>query len=327
MNPEVEYDVLGLGCVAIDDLLYVASYPAADSKVQVRRRERQCGGLTATALVAAARLGSRTAFAGVLGDDELSAFVFNRFREEGIDARYVRRRAEARPIHSIIVVDESTKTRTILYSLEGAFGAEPDWPDETVIRSARVLFVDHFGVEGMTRAAEVARRQGIPVVGDLERNDHPRFEGLMELVDHLIVSADFAARLTGADAPEEAARRLGSGARQAAVVTCGARGCWYVGGDAPGAVRHQPAFAVEVVDTTGCGDVFHGAYASALARGLDLPSRIRFASAAAAIKATRRGGQAGIPTRPAVEQFLRERCGSARAEDASHRFPNRAAKP
>ena len=93
-----------------------------------------------TALVAAARLGSRAAFAGVLGDDELSQFAFNRFREERIDTQYVRRRAEARPIHSVIVVDESTKTRTILYDLEGAFGAEPDWPDEEVIGAARVVF-------------------------------------------------------------------------------------------------------------------------------------------------------------------------------------------
>jgi sugar/nucleoside kinase (ribokinase family) len=298
------FDVLGLGCVAIDDLLYVASYPAADTKMQVRRRERHCGGLTATALVAAARLGSDAAFAGVLGDDELSQFVVHRFREEGIDTQHVRRRAEARPIHSVIVVDESTKTRTILYSLEGAFGAEPDWPGEKQIRSSRVLFVDHFGIEGMSRAARIARDAGIPVVADLESNEHPRFSQLLDLVDHPIVSQDFAIKLTGEREPAVAVLRLWSPSRKAAVVTCGDQGCWYVGSDAPAAVRHQPAFAVEVVDTTGCGDVFHGAYASALARGLDLPSRVRFASAAAALKATQRGGQAGFPDRGRVEDFL-----------------------
>jgi sugar/nucleoside kinase (ribokinase family) len=305
MNPE--YDVLGLGCVAIDDLLYVAGYPAADSKMPVQRGERHCGGLTATALVAAARLGSRCAFAGVLGDDELSRFVLKRFSEESIDTRHVRRRAEARPIHSIIIVDESTKTRTILYNLEGAFGAEPDWPDEAVIRASRVLFVDHFGVAGMARAARVARQAGIPVVADLESDQQPGFAELLEAVDHVIVSRDFAAHLTGEDDPAAAVRSLWSPGRQAAVVTCGDRGCWYVGSDAPAAVRHQSAFAVEVVDTTGCGDVFHGAYASALARGLELHERVRFASAAAALKATRRGGQAGIPTRGVVEGFLDNR--------------------
>jgi sugar/nucleoside kinase (ribokinase family) len=299
-----QYDVLGLGCVAIDDLLYVASYPAADSKMQVERRERHCGGLTATALGAAARLGSRAAFAGVLGDDELSQFVLGRFREEGIDTQHVRQLAEARPIHSIIIVDESTKTRTILYSLEGAFGAEADWPAEAVLRSSRVLFVDHFGTQGMIRAARVARQAGIPVVADLESDQDPRFGELLVLVDDLILSRDFAAKVTGESDPAAAVRKLRSPARRAAVVTCGDRGCWYAGSDAPAAVGHQAAFAVDVVDTTGCGDVFHGAYASALARGLELQQRIRFASAAAALKATRRGGQAGIPTLAGVEEFL-----------------------
>ena len=299
-------DVLGLGCTAIDDLLYVASYPAADTKMPVRRRERHGGGLTATALVAAARLGSRCAFAGVLGDDELSRFVENRFREEGIDTQHVRHRAGARPVYALIIVDESSKSRTILYDLEGAFGAEPDWPAEEVIRSARVLFVDHFGVEGMTRAARVARGAGTAVVADLESDEHPGFAGLVKIVDHLIVSSDFAARLTGERDPAEAARRLWSPGRRATVVTGGDRGCWYLGEAAAG-TRHQPAFAVDVVDTTGCGDVFHGAYASALARGLELEARIRFAAAAAALKATRRGGQAGIPTRSVVEEFLLER--------------------
>src|SRR4051794_32293020 len=103
-------DILGLGCVAVDDLLYVASYPAPDTKAPVERRERQCGGLTATALVAAARLGAQCTFAGILGDDELSTFVVNRLAAEGVDVRLIRRRASARPIHSVVIVDESRQT-------------------------------------------------------------------------------------------------------------------------------------------------------------------------------------------------------------------------
>ncbi len=301
---DANYDILGLGCVAIDDLLYLAGYPTPDSKMQVERRERHCGGLTATALVAASRLGSRCAFAGVLGDNELSQFVLRRFEEEGVDVRHVCRRPEARPIHSIILVDQATKTRTILYSLDGAFGAEPDWPAEEVIRSARVLFVDHFGTEGMARAAHVARQAGIPVVADLESDQHPGFGQLLNLVDHVILSRDFAARLTGEGDVVAGVCKLWSSHRQTAVVTCGDQGCFYVSRDDPTTVRHQPAFAVDVVDTTGCGDVFHGAYASALARGLGVQQRMRFAAAAAALKATQRGGQAGIPTRERVEEFL-----------------------
>jgi sugar/nucleoside kinase (ribokinase family) len=298
------WDVLGLGCVAVDDLLYVDAYPPPDAKVRVRRRERQGGGLTGTALVAAARLGARCAFAGVLGDDEDSRFVEDCFRRAGVDVSAVVRRPGARPIRSTIIVDESAHTRTIFFDLAGSTGADPDRPAAEVIRSARVLFVDHYGVEGMTRAARLARAAGAAVVADLERDEQPGFAELLALVDHLIVSRSFAARRTGEADPAAAARRLWADGRRAVVVTCGAEGCWYVGADEPERPRRQLAFPVRVADTTGCGDVFHGAYAAALARGLGLEERVRFASAAAAIKATRLGAQAGIPDRSEVEAFL-----------------------
>jgi len=302
-------DILGVGCVAVDDLLYVSEYPPADGKTQVLRRERHCGGLTATALVAAARLGARCGFAVTLGHDDLSQFVLERLREEGIGLEWVRQFPGARPIHSIIVVDQRHQTRTIFSDLAGFRTTGPDWPDEEAIRSARVLFVDHVTTEEAIRAAGVARPAGIPVVADLERDEAPRFGELVGLVDHLIVSRDFAERLTSTDGPAAAAVRLWSPDRQAVVVTCGAEGCWYLGSDDPHRPSHQAAFPVEVVDTTGCGDVFHGAYAAGLVEGLDLPGRIRLAAAAAALKATQSGGQAGIPTRRAVRRFLEERAG------------------
>jgi sugar/nucleoside kinase (ribokinase family) len=299
-------DLLGLGCVAVDDLLYVPAYPAPETKVRLSRRERQCGGLTGTALVAATRLGARCAFAGTLGDDEDSQFVVDCFRSESIDTTHLLCRPGTRPIHSTIIVDEGRHTRTILFDLAGSVGADPVSPPEEVIRAARVLYVDHYGIEGMTRAARIARTAGIPVVADLERNEWPGFDGLLALVNHLIVCRSFAEKLTGAAEPAAAVNRLWRDYRQVVVVTCGADGCWYRGGDAP-QPRHLPAFPVTVADTTGCGDVFHGAYAAALAQDLPLAERVRFAAAAAALKATRRGGQAGIPCREAVEAFLRER--------------------
>src|SRR5947209_2728840 len=198
LRPDAAWDVLGLGCVAVDDLLYVAAYPPADAKVQVRRRERQCGGLTATALVAAARLGARCAYAGVLGPDADSQFVVDCFRRESLDVQHLLRREGARPIRSTIIVDETCQTRTIFFDLTGSVGADPGFPPEDVLRSTRVLYVDHYGLEGMARAARVCRAAGIPVVADLERHEWPGFADLLALVDHLIVSRDFAERLTGA---------------------------------------------------------------------------------------------------------------------------------
>jgi ribokinase len=297
------WDVLGLGCVAVDDLLYVDGYPPADQKTPILRRERQCGGLTATALVTAARLDSRCAYAGTLGGDDLSRFVLDRFAQEGIDTRWVVRREAARPVASTIIVDERGGTRNIFYDLTGAQGAADDAPAEVLIRGSRVLLVDHFGIPGMIRAGTVAREAGVAVVADLERDDLPGSAELLALADHVIVSADFALRLTGAPHPAEALGRLWATGRAVVVVTDGAAGCWFQEG--PNANPcHQPAYGVKVVDTTGCGDVFHGAYASGLARGLALAERVRLAAATAALKATAPGGQTGIPNLATVERFL-----------------------
>ena len=295
-------DVLGLGCVAVDDLLYVESFPPPDTKTRIRRRSRYCGGLTATALVAAARLGARCAYAGALGDDELSRFVLETFAREGIDTAARVFHPEARPVASMIVVDEQTGTRNIFFDLNGSQGAADDAPSAEVVCACRVLLVDHFGVPGMVRAARLARAAGIPVVADLERDDVAGFGDLLALVDHLIVSAEFAQRLTGRGDPAAALPALRGPGRAVVAITVGEQGCYYALAD--GVTRHQPAFPVTPVDTTGCGDVFHGAYASALAHGLAIRGCIRFAAAAAALKATQPGGQAGIPNRATVEALL-----------------------
>ncbi len=300
------FDVLGLGCVAVDDLLYVARYPPADADELVLRRARQCGGNTATALVAASRLGARCAFAGVLGDDDASRFVLDTLRREGVDVTHHVSMPGAGPIQSVVIVDQETTARTIFYDLAGARGADPERPSADVIAAARVLLVDHFGVEGMTRAARVARAAGMPVVADFESDAGPGFGDLLPLVDHLVLPRALASRLTGNADPAAAVDALWAESRQVVAITGGADGCWYRD-HGRNAVRHQPAFRVEVVDTTGCGDVFHGAYAAALAWGWETAKCLRFAAGAAALKATRPGGQAGCPTRQAVEAFLAKR--------------------
>jgi len=301
------FDILGFGAVAVDDLLYVDSYPAAETKVRVRTRIRQCGGLTGTALVAAARLGSRCAYVGRLGNDELSQFVKQSFAKEGINLDHYARCTDAPPAHSTIIVDEGRNTRTIFASVGGAIGADDRSPEPELIRNARALLVDHHGLEGTIRAAQIAKENAVSVVADFERDPGEPFGELLAAVDHLIISQQFARRLTGLDDPARSAEKLFGGGGRAVVITCGAAGCWFLDETTRGKPVHRRAFEVAVVDTTGCGDVFHGAYAAALARGINLPERIRIAAAAAALKAMRRGGQAGCPSRPELDEFLRER--------------------
>jgi sulfofructose kinase len=298
-------DILGLGCTAVDEMLHVRKYPPADSKVPLLKRVRQCGGLTATALVAAARLGARCAYAGVLGEDPDSAFVLKQFREEGVNVRHTLQRRGARPVRSVIVVAARGGTRTIFYETEGVIGASPRHPSRRVIESCRVLFVDRFGMTGMIRAARIARRAGIPVVADLESAQEPRLEEWLARVDHLIVPLETARELTGKQHPAAATAALKSRGHQVVVVTWGNRGCWFQEA-AWRLPSHHPAFPVKALDTTGCGDVFHGVYAAALAWGRPLVERVRLASGAAAFKAARIGGPGGIASAPELKRFLEQ---------------------
>jgi sugar/nucleoside kinase (ribokinase family) len=299
-----KFDLLALGAVAVDDLLY-AAYPGADEKAEVQRRERQCGGMSAIALITAARLGCSCAYAGVLGRDELSEFAAGEMRKEGVNLRHLARRKGVQPIHSVIIIDSKQGSRNIFFDVAGVVGAAKDWPPPAVLQSAKVLFVDWFSVPGMIRAARLARQAGIPVVADFEQKDVPGFSDLLELPDHLIISQAFARTLTGQSDPRRALKKLWKKHHQVVGVTCGVEGCWYLSADNT-TPRHQPAFKVRTMDTTGCGDVFHGAYAAALAEGMNVTERIRFASAVAGLKAARPGAQKGIPTRPETEKFLRQ---------------------
>lgn len=299
-----QWDVIGTGSATVDDLLFVDHFPVQDTKQPILRSERHGGGLCATAMVASARLGARTAFAGVLGYDDISRWVEDDLAQEGIDVSLVVHREDARPIHAHIIVDEQG-TRTILYEVRGRIGADDTLPDADTIRKARVLFVDDFGLVGQVRMARAAREAGIPVVGDFEIDASSRVDDLVGLVNHLILSAGFATRYTGIADPAEAARSLWRPDRAVVIVTAGTQGSWTYDGEHP--PMHQPAFPVRAVDTTGCGDVFHGAYAASLNWNLPLMERVRFAAAAAALKATQPGGRRGIPRREQVEAFLRER--------------------
>jgi sulfofructose kinase len=304
-------DVLGIGAVAVDDMLYLDHFPAPDSKGPILREERRAGGLAGTALVAARRMGRTCAYGGALGDDELSRYIIDGFRAEGIALDPLVRDPAARPFHSTILVDTTHQTRTILYNEQGVVGASAEGPEEAVIRSARALLVDHVGLAGMVRAARVARAAGVPVVADLERQAGDLFPDLLAVADHLILPFEFARTVSGAADGPAIVRALWSRDRSAVVITKSAEGSWYMTAEEPGLVYHQPAFRVREADTNGCGDVFHGVYAAGLAERMPAGPRIRFAAAVAALKATTPGGQKGIPGRDAAESFVKERAAEA----------------
>lgn len=281
---EPEYDVLGWGVVAVDDIFHVDEYPRADTKTEVRGTERRVGGLTSVALIAAGDLGGRPCYAGLLGDDDLSNYVIDTLRGGGVDVSHALRQTGARPIHAAIVVAGRDGSRTILYTLEGFRDRPIDQAMLDLAARTRVVFVDPFCMEQAEPLLSLARSRGIPVVADLEAEHAERLRHMLAWVDHLVLPAEAAHALCGSPDPAEAAARLARG-RAAAVVTHGQAGCWYACGSDPGAVRHQPAFQVQVRNTTGCGDVFHGAYCLGVARSWPAGRTVAFASAAAAVRA------------------------------------------
>jgi sulfofructose kinase len=302
-DPPIEFDVLGIGCTAVDERLFISEFPSADAKVRVLRRERSLGGLTAIALVAAARMGARVAFAGLLGPDELSQFVERSLQNCGITTDHVVRHNDARPGRSTILIAESSGTRAVLSERLGLRGADETRPEEELVRRSRVLYVDGHGLLGSIRAAKIARGSGRCVVADIERTHEGAFEQLLHLVDHLIVPETFAAAFTSFTDPASAAASLLTSSRSAVVVTCGRDGGVYH--ETGGSSMRYSAHRVRERDTTGCGDVFHGVYAAGLALGWDTATRIRYAAAAAALKATGNGGTDAIPDRDHIEAFLR----------------------
>jgi sugar/nucleoside kinase (ribokinase family) len=297
-------DLLGFGIAAVDDLIEVSAFPVPGEKRPLVSHARQGGGLSLTALVTASRMGLKCHYAGVLGNNELSDFVRGVLEHEGIAHSEKHSHPEAEPYHSFIFIDPSAGTRTILFHEGGVVEPRPaDIPDD-LITASRVLTIDHGGAEGMIHACQIARREGVPTIGDLERNRGNDLPALLPWIDHLILPWEAAEELTGQANPTEAVAALARQPRVLTAVTRGDQGCWYVEGEPGKEVHHQPAFKVHTVDTNGCGDVFHGAYAAAMVWEYPAPAALRFASAAAAIKASRPAGQAGIPNRAEVEAFL-----------------------
>lgn len=301
---EESYDVIGIGCCAFDMVLEVDHYPGPDEKLGGLPMRCQGGGLIATALVAVARLGGSCAYLGPLGDDYFAQFCVDDFRREGVDTSLISQVQGCSVAVAVVIACPEAGTRMIVAAARDV----PTFPaadvPEDVIRMSRVLHVDNYHPAAALKAAEVARSCGVKVTMDLEYGSDD-LDGFLGLGDYVIVPREFTRRRYGLDTAEEGARALfeetAPQGGQAAIVTAGSSGSFAVW---PGGALHQPAYRINVVDTTGCGDVFHGAFALGLARGWEMEKLLPFASAVAALKCRELGGRAGIPGEREVREFL-----------------------
>ena len=295
------FEAVGIGRCTADHVGAVSHYPNENDKLRIVEFAQQGGGLTATAMVALSRLGVSTTFIARLGQDSISSFIIDSLRHEGVDTSYVSIDPGLKGPFAFVMVNQQTGSRTISYTWEEARRLDPDSLPRKVISSSKLLLVDDYEGPAAIEAARIAHHARVPSFLDAD-GVYDKLPLLVGEVDYPVLNAPLAMNLTGASSPAEAARKLYQDfLPRLAVVTAGEEGVFAFGSD--GGI-HQPAFEVEVRDTTGAGDVFHGAFGYGVLKGWEPAMTLRFAAAVAAVKCTKLGGRAGIPTVGEAQSFL-----------------------
>ncbi|MBB4425713.1 sulfofructose kinase [Bradyrhizobium sp. CIR48] len=292
--------VICLGLSALDQVWRVdRPFSGGSEKIKAVEYGTLGGGMAANASVAVAKLGASVAFWGRAGNDAAGHEMKSAFTAEGVDIENFRLFADGRSSVSGVIVDNSGERQIV--NFRGLYPEAADWlPLETVARASSVL-ADPRWVEGAATLFREARARGIPTVLDGDMADAEVFERLLPLTDHAIFSEP-ALTAFGGSAKDETLAALARFGCRIIAVTRGEEGVsWYENG----CLHRQAAFAVDVVDTTGAGDVFHGAYALAIGAGLDVRDAMAFSAAAAAMKCRRAGGRNGIPTINECLAFMR----------------------
>jgi sulfofructose kinase len=284
----------------LDRVYRVDAFAEPPAKIAASSLQEAGGGCAAIASVTIARLGGAAALWARVGGDDAGALVLRELSAEGVDVSGARTHAGCRTPSAAVIVDRWGE-RLIVSHVDLRLPSGSDWlPLEEIARASAVL-VDIRWPEAALAVLARARREDVRGVVDVDLGPQARIEEIVSLASDAIFSAPALARLAGTrdvEAGLRAASRLGA---RLVGVTGGEKGVWWL---EAGLIHHQPAHSVEAVDTTGAGDVFHGAYALAVAEGRPVAQAMRFASVAAALKCARTGGHRGCPARAEVEAIL-----------------------
>ena len=291
--------VVGLGQCCLDILGQTDCYPQLDQKAELRSLLVQGGGPVATALVTLARLDVPVAVVGAVGDDEFGRQIREGLIAEKVDCTYLAQPSGTSSQVAFISVDDDGH-RNIFWHRGTACPSIPQ-TFQTLLSDSRVLHLDGLHLDVAIAAAEMARSLNLVTVLDAGTL-RPGMEKLLPLIDHLVVSEKFARQVNAHDHPETALKRLADHGAKAVTITLGKAGSLSVGAD--GQIFRQSAFMVDAVDTTGCGDVFHGGYIFGLLQDWPLSQTVRFAAACAALKTRALGGRTAIPLLHEVESLL-----------------------
>lgn len=291
--------ILTVGVAVIDIVMSVEVLPRSAEKYRARDAAIVGGGCAANAAVAVARLGGQASLVARVGRDPIGDMIVAGLEAERVDCSLVRRPDTGRSSFSSVYVDAAGE-RQIVNFRDMNLSFDASWFDDVVPADVDAVLSDTRWPQGAEAAMRAARRLGVPGILDAEPPMAEAAAALL-LASHIAFSAEGLRDFTGiadpAQALAEARRRTG------AWVCCTQGAAGVLSLDGASAVR-LPAFEVDVVDTLGAGDVWHGAFALRLAEGGGEVEAMRFATAVAALKCTRFGGRAGIPSRHEVEAFM-----------------------
>ncbi len=294
--------VAGLGQCSLDYLCTIDQYPPADTKCEFNDFLVQGGGPVATALVVLARWAISARFAGVVCKDRFGRVILEGLEGERIDTSAVRIERGERSQFAFICVEKGTGKRTIFWGRPETSSFPASEVPEDFLRDVDALHLDGLFIEASLHLARKAKERNIPVILDAG-SLRPGMLELVRYTDHLIAAENFIGQVQPEASLTTRLRELRQMGPQVVTVTLGERGSVSLWEDVP---CRLPALRVEARDTTGAGDVFHGAYIYGLLQGWSVPERIRWATVAAGLSCRSLGGRSGIPALEEVRQRLSE---------------------
>ena len=287
------FHVFGLGQCCLDYLTTVDEYPPSNTKCEFSELVVQGGGPVATAMVALTRWGLSCAVAGVVGDDEFGPPIVKSLVDEGIDTRGIVVRSGGSSQFAFITAEPGEGRRTVFWRRPTGAVLRPGEVALDAVRRAKLFYTDGLLIDASLEAACAARDAGVPVMVDAGSLR----DGMLDLArvsDFFLASEKFARQFAGDDPPSTTCRKIAVLGPRVTGVTLGDRGYVALEGET---IIERPAYEVEAVDTTGCGDVFHAGFAFGVVRGWDVVRSLDFGAWTAAMVSTQLGGRNGIPAK------------------------------
>jgi sulfofructose kinase len=292
--------IICLGLSALDQIWHVEKpFAGGSEKIRASEYATTGGGMAANAAVTIARLGGRPSFWGRAGDDPAGHEMRCDLVREGIEVSQFRLFPGGRSSVSGVIVDPTGERQIV--NFRGRFPVQADWLPLDELAGATAVLADPRWLEGAVALFSSARRLRIPTILDADVAERDVFAQLLPLTDHAIFSEPALKNFVGT-ANDAALKSVTHFNCRVVAVTRGSAGVSFI---EDGRLRQLDGFAVDAIDTTAAGDVFHGAYAFAIGGGLAVDEAMVFASAAAAVKCTRAGGRAAIPSIDDCFAFMR----------------------